>query len=212
MPRKRSLFSLLKWLAVILILRVLLTILRNYPGYFPADFRTLFLQGREHDFPGLYAIAFYTHIITAPMVLVFGLFLLSERARRWSWRIHRNLGRVQAWLILIFVVPSSVVMSHYAYAGPAAGLSFFFLSVATAMSTLFGVYHAWKRQIHQHREWMDRGYVLLSSAVILRLISGAAIVLEVEKAEEAYILATWSSWLIPLGLYELWRLSGWRLN
>ena len=37
----------LRWLVVVLILRVLATILLNYPDYFPPNFDSLFLQGRE---------------------------------------------------------------------------------------------------------------------------------------------------------------------
>jgi uncharacterized membrane protein len=208
MSRTSWLLQVLRWLVVILILRVLVTILRNYPGYFPPDFKSDFLQGREADFPGLYAFAFYTHIVSAPLVLLFGLFLLNHRARQWSPRFHRILGRIQVILILVCVVPSSLVMSRYAYAGAAAGLSFFMLSIATGVCTGIGVCYAFKRRITSHETWMTRSYLLLTSAVILRLLSGLAIVLQVEQAETAYIIAAWASWLLPLGLYETWhRLS-----
>ena len=57
--RYRILTTVLRWLAVVLILRVLAAILANYPDYFPPNFDSLFLQGREATFTGLYRPAFY---------------------------------------------------------------------------------------------------------------------------------------------------------
>jgi hypothetical protein len=44
---------------------------------------------------------------------------------------------------------------------------------------------------------------LICSAVALRLISGAAGLVGVSSPEEAYIVAAWSSWLVPLAVYEV---------
>ena len=83
----RNLTMVLRWLAVVLILRVLATILANYPDYFPPNFDSLFLQGREATFTGTYEAAFYVHIFSGPVVLFNGLILLSETFRRRSSRL-----------------------------------------------------------------------------------------------------------------------------
>jgi uncharacterized membrane protein len=201
--RHRILTTVLRWLAVVLILRVLVTILANYPDYFPPDFDSIFLQGREATFTGLYRLAFYVHIVSGPIVLVNGLILLSERVRRRHDRWHRMLGRVQVVVLLLFVLPSSVVMSRHAFGGWPAGLSFMLLSVVTAGCAVAGVVYARRRRYEQHRRWMLRCYVLISSAVALRLISGAAGLVGVPNPEGAYIVAAWSSWLFPLAVYEI---------
>ena len=201
--RYRILTTVLRWLAIVLILRVLVTILANYPDYFPPRFDSLFLQGREETFTGLYVPAFYVHIFSGPVVLLNGLILLSERVRRRHGGLHRFLGRVQVVVLLVFVFPSSVVMSRYAFGGWSAGLSFLLLSVATAGCAIAGVVHARRRRFDRHRRWMLRSYVLICSAVALRLISGAAGVVGVPSPEEAYIVASWTSWVLPLVAYEL---------
>jgi uncharacterized membrane protein len=194
--------TVLRWLAVVLILRVLVAILANYPDYFPPNFDSLFLLGREATFGGAYRVAFYVHIFSAPVVLFNGLILLSESVRRHGdW--HRWLGRVQVILLLLLVLPSSVVMSRHAFGGWSAGLSFLLLSVATAGCAIVGVVHARRRRFTQHRRWMLRSYVLICSAVALRLISGAAGMVGVPSPERAYILAAWSSWLLPLAAFEI---------
>jgi hypothetical protein len=182
----------------VLILRVLAVILAHYPDYFPPNFDSLFLQGREATFKGTYRAAFYMHILSAPLVLFNGLILLSEYVRHHHGGWHRWLGRVQVAVLLLFVLPSSVVMSRRAFGGWPAGLSFLLLSAATASCAIVGVIHACRRNYNQHRRWMLRSYVLICSAVALRLISGTAGLVGVPSPEHAYIFAAWSSWLFPL--------------
>jgi hypothetical protein len=201
--RYHILSTALRWLAVGLILRVLASILANYPDYFPPNFGSLFLEGREATFTGAYRPAFYVHIFSGPIVLVTGLILLSTYLRLHHSVWHRWLGRLQVLVLLLFVLPSSVVMSRHSFGGWPAGLSFLALSVATAGCAIVGVVYARRRRFTQHRRWMLRSYVLICSAVVLRLISGAAGLIGVSSAEGAYIVAAWSSWLIPLAAYEL---------
>lgn len=202
--RIRVLTAVLRWAGVGLVLRVLVAILGNYPDYFPPNFESLFLQGREATFAGGYRVAFYVHICSAPGVLVSGLVLLSETVRRRFPGGHRVLGRVHAAVVLGLVLPSSLVMAQHAFGGWPAGVSFALLSVATAGCTLAGVVTARRRQFARHRRWMVRSFVLLCSAVVLRLISGAATVVGVESPETAYIAAAWASWLVPLAAAEVY--------
>jgi uncharacterized membrane protein len=202
-PRLPLLLTAARWLLGLLAVRVLVSVLANYPSYFPPDFGSLFLEGRERTFWGWYAVAFYAHSLTAPWALAAGLVLLSGRVRRrWpAW--HRRLGRVQVVLVLAAVAPSAAVMSLRAFAGPAAGASFLLLSVALTVCIICGWREAVRRRFAAHRRWMVRSAVLLGSAVTLRLVSGAASVVGVSDPETAYVLAVWASWLVPLGVCEL---------
>ncbi len=200
--RYRILTTAFRWLAVVLILRVLATILANYPDYFPPHFDSLFLQGREATFTGVYRPAFYVHIFSGPVVLLNGLILLSESVRRRHRGLHRWLGRVQVVVLLLFMLPSGVVMSRHAFGGWPAGLSFLLLSAATAICAIAGVVHARRRRHDRHRRWMHRAYVLICSAVVRRLISGAAGLVGVPSPEGAYVVAAWCSWLLPLVVFE----------
>jgi uncharacterized membrane protein YozB (DUF420 family) len=117
--------------------------------------------------------------------------------------------------LLFFVLPSGVVMSRHAFGGWPAGLSFLLLSVATGWCAVAGVIYARRRRFEEHRRWMLRSYVLICSAVALRLISGATGLVEVSSPEEAYIVAAWSSWLFPLAAFEMaerWRAKQTLLN
>ena len=119
--RHKILTTALRWLAVVLILRVLVEILANYPDYFPPNFEALFLQGREATFTGAYPVAFYIHIFSDPVVLLSGLILLSDHVRRRRRGLHRWLGRAHVSVLLLLVLPSSAVMSRHAFGGWPAG-------------------------------------------------------------------------------------------
>src|SRR5579863_5036040 len=82
-------------LAGLLILRVTLGVVLNYRNYFPPNFESDFLQGREAYFSGSYHWAFYAHIVAGPISLVLGMVLLSERFRLRFPKWHRMLGRIQ---------------------------------------------------------------------------------------------------------------------
>ena len=102
-----------------------------------------------------------------------GLILLSEYVRRRHSRWHRWLGRVQVVVLLLLVLPSSLVMSGQAFGGWPAGLSS--LAVRDDRDcAIVGVVQACRKRFDRHRRWMLRCYVLICSAVVLRLISGTA--------------------------------------
>jgi hypothetical protein len=193
----------LHWLAAAVILRVLVSILANYPDYFPPNFDSQFLQGRESTFRGAYRVAFYIHIFSGPLVLFNGLILLNERVRRRHHLWHRWLGRFQVAVLLLFMFPSSAVMSLHAFGGWPAGLSFLLLSIATAACAILGIVSARRRRFDRHRCWMLRCYILMCSAVALRLISGTLGLIGVPGPEYAYVAAAWSSWLLPLAGFEI---------
>lgn len=106
-------------------------------------------------------------------------------------------------MLLVFVLPSGMMMSRHAFGGWPAGLSFLLLSAATAYCAIAGVVHARRRRFARHRRWMLRGYIVISSAVALRLISGAASLLGAPNPETAYVVAAWASWLLPLAAFEI---------
>lgn len=201
MTARRWPFAVLRWLAVALVLRVLGTILANYPDYFPPNFDSLFLEGREATFGGWYAAAFYAHILTGPLVLVNGLLLLSDTVRR-RGGLHRRLGYAQVALLAV-ALPSGAAMARHAFSGWPAGLSFALLAAATAGCTAAGVVAARRGRLASHRRWMLRSFLLLCSAVTLRLLSGAATVAGVSEPEAAYAVAAWASWLVPLAAFEV---------
>src|SRR5687767_14918216 len=84
---------LLTFVSVLLICKVTASVVIEYRNYFPPNFQSDFLRGREAHFWGPYRWAFYTHLVSGPASLIFGVILLSDRFRSSALSWHRRLGR-----------------------------------------------------------------------------------------------------------------------
>ena len=122
----------------ILIISVTTRVVSNYPDYFPANFGSDFLRGRERHFFGVYQWMFYVHILSGPVALILGLILIVERARARFPKWHRYLGRIQVSCVLLLVTPSGLWMANHAAAGPVAGVGLAALAFATATCVWLG--------------------------------------------------------------------------
>ncbi len=204
MPTVRAgrLTFVLRILVCALILKVTAAVVVNYRNYLPPDFNSDFLRGRESYFAGGYQWAFYSHIAVGPIVLILGLAQLNDRFRQRSPQWHRNLGKLQIACILLVLAPSGLWMAFYAETGAVAGVSFALLAAATALTAWCGWRAAMRRRFAHHRQWMMRCYLLLCSAVVIRVIGGAVSVAGIQ-GDWTYPLASWVSWLVPLATFEV---------
>jgi hypothetical protein len=192
-------------LAAVLIGKTTVSVLIEYRDYLPPDFDSDFLRGRESYFWGAYGWSFYTHLISGPVSLILGTILISERFRAWAPKWHRRLGRIQGLCVLLLVAPSGLWMARYAMTGAVAGAGLGALAIATAACVALGWRAAVRRRFADHRRWMWRTFLLLCSAVVIRLIGGLATVTGFD-ALWLYPASTWLSWLAPLAVYEANRL------
>ena len=196
-------FVILKWMVGVLIVKVTISVVMLYPGYFSPDFEMDFLLGRQSYFWGSYSWSFYVHLISGPPTLIVGMLLLSDRFRKFRPGWHRMLGRFQIANVLFFLVPSGIGMAFYAMTGPVAGAGFVLLSIATAAVAFLGWKRAVQKKFKSHRQWMMRLYVLLCSAVVIRVIGGMTTVLQYSE-QWVYMMSAWLSWLAPLAILEFY--------
>jgi hypothetical protein len=98
-------------------------------------------------------------------------------------------------------------MAYHAAAGPIAAAGLAGLAVATGTCATLGARSAVAHRFADHRRWMWRCYLLLCSAVVLRLIGGLATVAGV-TAPWVDPLTTWLCWLLPLTAFELRERAG----
>lgn len=204
-----SLTSVRPTLAVIsglLIMKVTFEVILCYSNYFPPNFESEFLYGREHYFFEAYRWAFYPHIISGPLALFLGLVLISERSRLRFPKWHRILGRIHVVNVMGVVVPSGLWMAHKTSTGMIAAVSFAVLSVLTGTFIALGWRAAVRRQFSIHRRWMWRSFLLLCSAVVLRLLGGLGTVIQVQSVWFDPV-ASWVSWMVPLAVFESMNLK-----
>jgi type II secretory pathway pseudopilin PulG len=199
--RATILQRVLMLLTVVLIVKVTFSVMLGYRNYLPPNFESDFLRGRQAYFYASYRWAFYTHIVSGPASIVLGLVLVSDRFRLWFPTWHRSLGKAQAAIVLFLLAPSGLWMAPHARTGTIAAIGFSLLAIATGICVLFGWRSAVKRRFAEHRRWMLRCFLLLCSAVVLRIIGGLVTVTGV-GITWGYPLASWASWLSPLAAFE----------
>lgn len=202
-----TLRRLLIWLACLMIAKIVLLTFISYRDYVPPNFHADFLVGREEHFYGSYAWAFYVHIFSGPITLILGTILLSNRFRQRFPKWHRIFGRIQGVCVLFLLTPSGLWMARWAMTGAVAGTSFAALSIATGLCVALGWRAAVQRRYATHQRWMQRSFVLLCSAVVIRVMGGVTIITAAD-APWIYPLSSWTSWTVPLLIYEAWRHQG----
>lgn len=190
--------------ALLLVGRVLVSILLTYRDYFPADFNSAFLAGRQDHFHGLYQAAFYLHVAVGPLTLLLAYALQFSGSLMRRLNLHRPLGKLQVTLIVLILSPTGLVMSTQANTGPIAGWGFATLSLLMGWFSIQAVVEIRRGNLTQHRVWGNRCFLLLNSPLILRLNSGTCYLLGIES-DLTYQLSAWLSWLAPLILYECCR-------
>jgi hypothetical protein len=191
-------------LAGLLIFKVTVVVILGYHNYFPPNFNSEFLRGRE-DYFSSYQWVFYPHIASGPASLIFGMILINKQFRLRFPKWHRFLGRIQVASILLLVAPSGLWMAYYTATGIVAAIGFALLAVLTGLCAALGWKAAVQRRFVVHRRWMSRCFLLLCSAVGLRLLVGLATVCGIQ-AEWVDPLASWASWIVPLAIFELLEL------
>jgi uncharacterized membrane protein len=193
---------LVRPLAAAVVLIVLSKSLLAYVDYLPPNFSSDFLHGRKGYFFGGYRVAFYAHIVSGPFALLLGTILMSETFRR-RWPLwHRRLGRLEVAVVLLAVAPSGLWMARHAIGGPIAAAGLAVLALLTATCTVLGWRAAVRSRFRDHERWMWRTYLLLASAIVVRIIGGMVTAAGVSAAwfDPA---AAWASWVAPLAVYEL---------
>lgn len=212
--QKAARLPLTRWptlVAALLIWKVTVSVVLEYRNYLPPNFESDFLRGRETYFWGAYRWAFYAHLLSGPVSLLLGTLLISDRFRMSAPTWHRRLGRTQGVCVLLAVAPSGLWMSFYAATGAVAGAGLASLAIATAVCVALGWRAAVQRRFADHRRWMWRTFLLLGSAVVIRVIGGLATVAHFD-ALWLYPLSTWASWLMPLVAYEAMQLHQERMT
>ena len=186
--------------------------LMNYRDYFPVNFDADFLIGRRQTFTILYQTLFYTHIITAPGVLLAMTALMVQMNRPQLMpglcsRSHRWIGRATGVITLLLVVPSGLGMAFWAAAGPIAGWGFATQSMLVAMTMGIAVVAARRQRWAAHQRFMMRCYVLMLSPMLLRIAGGLCEVLT-NVSNTFNVVNAWASWLTPWLLLEAYWFWG----
>ena len=178
-------------------------ILTPYPRYLPPDFTHGFLANKfQYFYSSGYFLGFYAHIASAPLALLCGTIQMSRTVRIHRPGMHRMLGRIYVALVLCLMAPGGLIMATRAFGGASSILCFALISILAWWFTLAGWRAALQRDYAAHGRWMARSYVMICSAIMLRLIHYFLQPLELDRTL-TYQLAAWLSWVPTLVALEM---------
>ena len=205
---KKAVLSLLRLLAAYVVLNMgiflMLNIIIQYTSF---EDRVGFLEFKQ-DYLSItpWKIAFYVHVFSSIFTLLAGITQFSPEILKNHRRLHRLLGRIYAWNIILINFPVGLIMAVYANGHWPSKLAFLILDSLWFWFTLKAVIAIKKGDIVRHREHMIRSYALTFSAVTLRtwrLILSSAFDLDPQLL---YMLDAWLGW-VPNLLCAEWLIA-----
>lgn len=157
-------------ISIIIIMAVAIVAIFPYITLNPANSRVTL----DVNFP-LHYMVLTSHISLALVALISGLFQFQARFRTNYPALHRALGRIYVFSIMLSGC-LGLVLSFYAENFTKA-MAFLVLSVLWLITTWNGFRFAVKGQLAQHRIWMMRSYAITLVAVSARVIVPICILL-----------------------------------
>lgn len=157
---------------------------------------------KKHEgiFATIWILAFFTHVFTSILSVIAGFTQFFKVFIH--KRIHKIMGKIYVFSILIFTATSGLIMSFFANGGWSSIIAFTLLSVLWWFFTYRAFRHALKGQFEKHGKWMIRSYALTLSAITLRLW----------KFTYANYIDPDMEFLHPMDLYRIVAWAGWVPN
>jgi uncharacterized membrane protein len=162
-----------------------------------------YLAGRSEESISLIRYSVLFHAIASFLALVFTSTLIFFRIELSFPILHRFAGKTIVFLSLLFIIPTGFILSINALGGNLGKLIFTLLTLLTLISISFGFYFASKRRIELHQKWMLRFFVLLTSAIWLRINLFVCFQVKWVISESDYLWCAVLSWVPQLILLEL---------
>ena len=152
----------------------------------------------------IWLYSFYIHVFSSPIVILSGLFQFNKSILRNRPKVHRTIGKIYVFTVIIISGPSALVMALYANGGRITQTSFTILSILWIFFTYLAYRRIRVKNISAHVKWMMRSYALTLSAVSLRFFAYLFDLLNANLGpRETYIILAYSSWMVNLIIVEV---------
>lgn len=146
-----------------------LLMLQMIVDYASSDDKTHFLKFKQdYIHIPVWKAAFYTHVFSSILALAAGFTQFNDHILRRHRHIHRLIGRIYAYDILLVNFPAGMVLAIYANGLLPSKTAFVILDCLWFTFTLLAVRAARQGRIKDHRQHMIRSYALTFSAITLR--------------------------------------------
>ena len=189
------------WSIMTLLAAFLFAITAEYLSFRP-DINFLLIK-QDLIFDTIWRPTFYIHVMSGMLVILIGPFQFLPKLRQKYMNLHRQLGKIYVYSILLFAAPTGLIMAFYAEGGLWSSLAFVIMSLLWFYTTIMAVINVKNRDIIGHQKWMYRSYALSFAAVTLRLLVPLMSLYTPATDPFVIISTAWLSWMINLLFVEL---------
>ena len=175
--------------------------LKGIVRYYPLRDDIGFLRFKLHNH--VWKAAFYVHVFTIIPVLLAGFTQFSRYILKEHKALHRLMGRIYAYDVLLINAPAAMVLAVNANGLLPGRIAFVTLDCLWFLFTLKAVLAARKGNIVAHRRYMVRSYALTLSAVMLRGWKLIILIFVYIDPLHLYIIDAWMGF-IPNLLFAEW--------
>lgn len=150
-----------------------------------------------------YLPAFFAHAYSAVLVLPAGFTQFSSSLRRNYPYVHRLMGSVYLWTVLLLAGPSGLLIGLHANGGWSSRLAFCLLALLWLWFTTMAFVRARQKNWAAHRDFMLRSFALTLSAITLRAWKYVLVALLHPRPMDVYRWVAWLGWVLNLVVAEL---------
>jgi len=172
--------------------------------YIPISSDVAFLRIKQSIVTAVpfYLTVFYIHVYSSIFVISAGFTQFSNYLLRNKTVIHRYVGIIYAYTVLLLAAPSGITIGFYANGSWLTKISFILLGVLWFSFTLIATIAIKNRAIETHKNFMRRSYALALSAITLRAWKVIIVYTFHLPPMDTYKIIAWLGWVPNLLIVE----------
>ncbi|MDR6487047.1 putative membrane protein [Chryseobacterium vietnamense] len=191
--------KIIKVSALFLVLVFSILMLKTISQYTSFDKNIGFLAFKQQVVSNPYWMAFfYIHIFSITLCLLAGLTQFSNRFLTENRNLHKIIGKIYVYNILVINVPACFVLGLFSNGGLIGITGFLIQDVLWAYFTVAAVLFIRKENVNRHRIYMILSYAVTTTALTFRIIKNLFYNEIQHDYELFYGLNVWAALLINL--------------
>ncbi|PIF46141.1 putative membrane protein DUF2306 [Chryseobacterium sp. 52] len=184
--------------AILIFSMLMLKTISQYTGF---DKNAGFLMFKQKVVNNPYWMTFfYIHIFSITLCLLAGLTQFSKRFLTENRKLHRWIGQIYVYNILIINVPACFVLGLFSNGGVIGITGFLLQDFLWAYCTVAAVISIKKGNISGHKKYMIFSYAVTTTAITFRIIKNLFYRENLHDYELFYGLNVWLSMVINLSV------------
>ncbi|WP_419495283.1 DUF2306 domain-containing protein [Chryseobacterium bernardetii] len=173
--------------------------LKTISQYTSLDKTVGFLAFKQQVVNNPYWMAFfYIHIFSITLCLLAGLTQFSPQFLKENRKLHKIIGRIYVYNILIINVPACLVLGLFSNGGLTGITGFLIQDFLWAYFTVIAVLSIKKRNIIRHKNFMILSYAVTTTAITFRIIKNLFYDEKLHDYELFYGMNVWLALIINL--------------